>query len=893
MALLLSLSRGIVLSDRAFGRAPGRRRRLRTARRPARPLARRRRLRPSRVQPSRRVPAPSAWTCSRTTRSCRAAGSSCVGGASGVARGGVRVRRGVAASSARAGDRGARRSAPPLADAARLGAVERRARRRSSTRTTCSPRSTTGRPGSPGSTCWRTSRRSIGASSTTRASSSRRTSRSTRLRRSIACGASRRRAWSTRSRGPACGRRCDEAAGSRTSRVGLAPPRRGDACRPVRRGSARGRSAEAWSWPPAPRSLPGAASPARACCGSASETIRPRRWTARSSCPWPTRSRPSCPSPMAPSASRARGSRLASTRGTSFEHEPFRRARQAAVDAVAVRPRRPPRRSDDGEPRGWIEAATLTPTEALYGGGETFQGPTCGVASAAIVNCETHGTGGVDASYLNVPFFWSDRGWGPLSTPAAPSSRISARPRTGSRRSRPRARARRLPADRLTVRVPLAVPITDHRLARPLPAWALGVWMSRCSYLSEQEILAILEELRRADCPVDVVHVDAWMERDVSTSSTCNWTIDRGVFPEGWVQTGSRDSRRAGEPVAQPVCPGGSAASGRGRGAGFLLQPTDGGFAEPRTSSDRISSTSPSAPASTGGSARVREVLATRATTRTSPISPRMIPHDAVFHGRPSVAAAPQRVRAPLPGGDPRGLADAAATQRCSAGRARRIATLSMSLGRRHAVDVDRALPSALRASPVAVALGLRLRWTRCRRVLGRRLPDRSSMRSRGSTVRSSRPTSTRSSLHAGRSAARFTPVYRFHGTARARADRISRAGRDRRHRGVPPAASSAALPRAHRRGGHRDRHATDAPDGARYPEAGRPRRGPAVPARARHAGGAAARAGAEPLSGSPPGVWSRSAGAPRLDGPGYVTSACATRQFPVWVRRRREVLRG
>ena len=69
-----------------------------------------------------------------------------------------------------------------------------------------------------------------------------------------------------------------------------------------------------------------------------------------------------------------------------------------------------------------------------------------------------------------------------------------------------------------------------------MPDWAMGVWMSRCSYLSEREINSVVDELRDADCPVDVVHVDAWMEGDVLTELTCNWRVDRARFPEGWAR---------------------------------------------------------------------------------------------------------------------------------------------------------------------------------------------------------------------------------------------------------------------------------------------------------------------------------------------------------------------
>lgn len=39
--------------------------------------------------------------------------------------------------------------------------------------------------------------------------------------------------------------------------------------------------------------------------------------------------------------------------------------------------------------------------------------------------------------------------------------------------------------------------------------------MSRATYLSLEEMLAVVDDLHDADCPIDVIHIDAWMTGNV------------------------------------------------------------------------------------------------------------------------------------------------------------------------------------------------------------------------------------------------------------------------------------------------------------------------------------------------------------------------------------------
>lgn len=190
-----------------------------------------------------------------------------------------------------------------------------------------------------------------------------------------------------------------------------------------------------------------------------------------------------------------------------------------------------------GAPAGWLETVALAPGAGVYGGGESFQGPDLRGRVRRLVNAETHGVSGLDFSYLNVPFFWSEEGWGLFVHTGGP-----VRADLGATHSEVAAVATEDDVlDLFVIAAAGPAELLQRYLAvtgRPggMPAWALGVWSSRCSYLSEDELQLIVDGYASADCPVDVVHVDAWVAGNVIEDLACNWTIDRDRFPNGWVR---------------------------------------------------------------------------------------------------------------------------------------------------------------------------------------------------------------------------------------------------------------------------------------------------------------------------------------------------------------------
>lgn len=61
------------------------------------------------------------------------------------------------------------------------------------------------------------------------------------------------------------------------------------------------------------------------------------------------------------------------------------------------------------------------------------------------------------------------------------------------------------------------------------PLWSFGVWMSRMTYFSEEEVLEVCDNLRDGDFPCDVIHLDTgWFKTDW----LCEWKFNTEHFPD-------------------------------------------------------------------------------------------------------------------------------------------------------------------------------------------------------------------------------------------------------------------------------------------------------------------------------------------------------------------------
>jgi alpha-D-xyloside xylohydrolase len=171
---------------------------------------------------------------------------------------------------------------------------------------------------------------------------------------------------------------------------------------------------------------------------------------------------------------------------------------------------------------------SLSPGEKLFGCGESFS--RLDKRGQKIV-LWTHDGQGPESSelYKPVPFFLSSRGYGMFAHTSAPATFDFGASYQG-------ANALLLGDDELDLFVFLGEPkqilneYTNLTGKSPLPPlWSFGLWMSRISYFSEQEVRAIAAKLRETRLPADVIHIDTgWFENDWR----CDYRFSTTRFPD-------------------------------------------------------------------------------------------------------------------------------------------------------------------------------------------------------------------------------------------------------------------------------------------------------------------------------------------------------------------------
>lgn len=67
-----------------------------------------------------------------------------------------------------------------------------------------------------------------------------------------------------------------------------------------------------------------------------------------------------------------------------------------------------------------------------------------------------------------------------------------------------------------------------------IPKWAFGLWMSKCSYRSQQEIYQVVQTAKENNVKIDVIHIDGWQLS--ADSGAWEWDRERFPDPEGMIQ---------------------------------------------------------------------------------------------------------------------------------------------------------------------------------------------------------------------------------------------------------------------------------------------------------------------------------------------------------------------
>jgi len=154
------------------------------------------------------------------------------------------------------------------------------------------------------------------------------------------------------------------------------------------------------------------------------------------------------------------------------------------------------------------------PDEKYYGCGESFTRLNKRGQKVVLYSYDPHGVQ-TDGMYKPVPFFLSSRGYGVFLHTTSPATFDFGEQHDG-------ATSIFCADSELDLFVFVGEPkqVTEEYTAltgrSPVPPlWSFGLWMSRCTYNSEQQVRDVAAELRRRNIPSDVIHLDTgWFEDD-------------------------------------------------------------------------------------------------------------------------------------------------------------------------------------------------------------------------------------------------------------------------------------------------------------------------------------------------------------------------------------------
>ncbi len=176
--------------------------------------------------------------------------------------------------------------------------------------------------------------------------------------------------------------------------------------------------------------------------------------------------------------------------------------------------------------RRFAATFSLASDERIYGCGESFTRLNKHGQKVVLWAYDCHGVQH-DGMYKPVPFFLSDRGYGMFAHSTAPMTFDFGRAYDGCT-------TLFTGDDVLDLFIFLGDPkevvseYTSLTGRSPMPPlWSFGLWMSRCTYKSEQETRAVAKTFRAAKIPLDVIHLDTgWFETDWQ----CNYEFSKKRF---------------------------------------------------------------------------------------------------------------------------------------------------------------------------------------------------------------------------------------------------------------------------------------------------------------------------------------------------------------------------
>ena len=172
-------------------------------------------------------------------------------------------------------------------------------------------------------------------------------------------------------------------------------------------------------------------------------------------------------------------------------------------------------------------AFSLSPGEKIFGCGESFTG--LDKRGQKVVLWTTDANGVQNTSmYKPIPFFMSSAGYGMFMHTSTPVTCDFGHTFSGLN-------SLMLGDDELDLFVFFGTPeeiLTEYTRVTgksPVPPlWSFGLWMSRCTYLSEKQVLEVAAKMRSNKIPCDVLHLDTgWFETDWR----CDYKFSKSRFP--------------------------------------------------------------------------------------------------------------------------------------------------------------------------------------------------------------------------------------------------------------------------------------------------------------------------------------------------------------------------
>lgn len=223
--------------------------------------------------------------------------------------------------------------------------------------------------------------------------------------------------------------------------------------------------------------------------------------------------------------------------------------------------------------------------ENLYGLGEKFNSINKRETRATIWAADTMGTNTTDLSYKSIPVLFSTAGWGMMMYSSYRSfwEIGSFSYTTGTVL---------IEDNILDFFIFLGEDIKEltkeycNLVAKPMlpPKWALGTWMSRCTYQSDKEIREVVTELKNKNLPIDTINIDgAWFcEVFYNTLGVdaCDFAWNKEKLGErkdlfGWL----KDNGKEGCSWINPYIPEHVELYKEAKEKGYLLKRADGSIA--------------------------------------------------------------------------------------------------------------------------------------------------------------------------------------------------------------------------------------------------------------------------------------------------------------------------